>query len=62
MEDNVKLSELIKKFEAMDNEETGGKRVLTEDQKYIFKDIITNYKKAKYSVLDARSGLMIGSL
>ena len=43
----MKLSELIKKFEAMDNEETGGKRVLTEDQKYIFKDIITNYKKVK---------------
>lgn len=56
MEDNVKLSELIKKFEAMDNEETGGKRVLTEDQKYIFKDIITNYKKVKYALLDARSG------
>lgn len=52
----MKLSELIKKFESMDNEETGGKRVLTEDQKYIFKDIITNYKKAKYAVLDARSG------
>lgn len=52
----MKLSELIKKFEAMDNEETGGKRVLTEDQKYIFKDIITNYKKAKYALLDARSG------
>lgn len=52
----MKLSELIKKFEAMDNEETGGKRVLTEDQKYIFKDIITNYKKVKYALLDARSG------
>ena len=52
----MKLSELIKKFELMDNEELGGKRVLTEDQSYIFKDIITNYKKAKYAVLDARSG------
>ena len=52
----MKLSELIKKFELMDNEELGGKRVLTEDQSYIFKDIIANYKKAKYAVLDARSG------
>ena len=52
----MKLSELIKKFELMDNEELGGKRVLTEDQKYIFKDIITNYKKVKYALLDARSG------
>lgn len=52
----MKLSELIKKFELMDNEELSGKRVLTEDQSYIFKDIITNYKKAKYAVLDARSG------
>lgn len=52
----MKLSELIKKFESMDNEELGGKRILTEDQAYIFKDIIANYKKAKYAVLDARSG------
>lgn len=58
----MKLSELIKNFEEMDKEELNGKRVLTDDQSVIFRDIIANYKDKKTALLDARSGLNIGSL
>lgn len=52
----MKLSELIKQFEEMDKEEINSKRVLTEDQTTIFKDIISKYKSNKSALLDARSG------
>lgn len=52
----MKLSELIKNFEEMDKEELNRKRVLTDDQSVIFRDIIANYKDKKNALLDARSG------
>ena len=58
----MKLSEWVSHFEKMDNEDSQGKRVLTEDQANIFRDILANYKKVKNALLDARSGLNIGSL
>lgn len=52
----MKLSEWVSRFEAMDKEDSQGKRVLTEDQATIFRDVIANYKNRKYALLDARSG------
>ena len=52
----MKLSEWVSHFEKMDNEDSQGKRVLTEDQANIFRDILANYKKVKNALLDARSG------
>ena len=56
------LSEWVSYFESMDKEDSQGKRVLTEDQANIFRDVIANYKNRKYALLDARSGLKFGSL
>ena len=58
----MKLSEWVSHFEAMDKEDSQGKRVLTEDQAKIFRDVIANHKNRNYALLDARSGLNIGSL
>lgn len=58
----MKLSEWVSHFEKMDNSVSGGSQTLTDDQAYIFRDIIKTYKNRKYALLDARSGLTIGSL
>lgn len=52
----MKLSELVTKFENMDISVNGGSQTLTDDQAYIFRDIIKTYKNRKYALLDARSG------
>ena len=52
----MKLSELVTKFENMDISVSGGSQTLTDDQAYIFRDIIKTYKNRKYALLDARSG------
>lgn len=53
----MKLSDYITKFETINKEqEEATKKILTEDQSAIFKDIVSKYKSNRYAVLSARSG------